>query len=63
MVEGDGLSCLINNAGVKTFDSKIAEITADELSYILNVNVVAPAIVTKVICYNSHSLWTNSFGT
>lgn len=44
-----GLNCLINNAGLAKFGEKsISKVTADTMRKIYEVNVIGPAMVTKV---------------
>lgn len=48
LVGEDGLNVLVNNAAINLKESSITNVTSENLLQTLKVNVVGPAIITKV---------------
>lgn len=49
LLQGDGLNCLINNAGINVL-ADFHSVTAEKMIENFHTNAVAPLMITKVIC-------------
>ena len=49
LVQGEGLNCLINNAGINVV-ADFHSVTAEKMIENFHTNAVAPLMITKVMC-------------